>query len=71
LHQAGGFQRGQPAFAASRKRRGDPVIHFIVHDEGDSVGVIVVEGVKASQDLTGWIMDQDREIQVARRAISP
>ena len=34
--------------------------HFVVHDEGDSVGVVVVEGVKAGQDLVGWIMDQDR-----------
>jgi (2R)-sulfolactate sulfo-lyase subunit alpha len=40
------------------------VIHFVVHDEGDSVGVVVVEGVKAGQELTGWIMDQDREIKV-------
>jgi (2R)-sulfolactate sulfo-lyase subunit alpha len=28
------------------------------------VGVVVVEGVKASQELTGWIMDQDRELKV-------
>ena len=40
------------------------MIHFVVHDEGDSVGVVVVEGVKAGQELTGWIMDQDKEIQV-------
>ena len=40
------------------------MIHFVVHDEGDSVGVVVVEGVKASQELTGWIMDQDRQIKV-------
>ena len=46
------------------------MIHFVVHDEGDSVGVVVVEGVKASQELTGWIMDQDREIKVrAQREI--
>ena len=38
------------------------MIDFVVHDEGDSVGVVVVEGVKAGADLTGWIMDQDREI---------
>lgn len=36
--------------------------HFVVHDEDDSVGVVVVEGVKAGQDLIGWIMDQDRTI---------
>jgi (2R)-sulfolactate sulfo-lyase subunit alpha len=40
------------------------MIHFVVHDEKDSVGVIVVEGVKAGQELAGWIMDQDSEIKV-------
>jgi len=39
------------------------MIHFVVHDENDSVGVVVVEGVKAGDTLTGWIMDQDREIR--------
>lgn len=37
-------------------------IHFVVHDENDSVGVVVVEGVKAGDALTGWIMDQDKVI---------
>jgi (2R)-sulfolactate sulfo-lyase subunit alpha len=37
-------------------------VHFVVHDEGDSVGVVVVEGVKAGDSLTGWIMDQDKTI---------
>ncbi len=32
------------------------MIHFVVHDEHDSVGVVVVEGVKAGQRLTGWLM---------------
>ena len=36
------------------------MIHFVVHDENDSVGVVVVEGVKSGQKLSGWIMDQDR-----------
>ena len=39
------------------------MIDFVVHDEGDSVGVVVVEGVKAGAEITGWIMDQDREIK--------
>ncbi|MCB1788349.1 MAG: UxaA family hydrolase [Chromatiaceae bacterium] len=39
------------------------MIDFVVHDEGDSVGVVVVEGVQAGADLTGWIMDQDKEIK--------
>ena len=38
------------------------MIDFVVHDEGDSVGVVVVEGVKAGAELTGWIMDQDKDI---------
>ena len=36
------------------------MIHYVLHDENDSVGVVVVEGVKAGQELKGWIMDQDR-----------
>lgn len=47
------------------------MIHFVVHDEGDSVGVVVVEGVKASQELNGWIMDQDREIKVRAQSDIP
>ena len=40
------------------------MIHFVVHDENDSVGVVVVEGVKSGHELTGWIMDQDKEVKV-------
>ena len=38
------------------------MIHFVVHDDGDSVGVVVVEGVSAGDDLSGWVMDQDTDI---------
>ena len=38
------------------------MIHFVVHDENDSVGVVVVEGVKAGTSLTGLILDEDRTI---------
>ncbi|MEG6504585.1 UxaA family hydrolase [Nitratidesulfovibrio sp. 1201_IL3209] len=37
-------------------------IQFLVHEDGDSVGVVVVEGVKAGQDLTGWVMAEDKTI---------
>lgn len=40
------------------------MIHFIVHDEGDSVGVVVVEGIEPGQELTGWVMDQDKTINI-------
>ena len=47
------------------------MIHFVVHDENDSVGVVVVEGVKNGQRLTGWIMDQDKDIQVVAKGDIP
>jgi (2R)-sulfolactate sulfo-lyase subunit alpha len=40
------------------------MIHFVVHEDGDGVGVVVLEGIKAGQELTGWIMEQDRDIKV-------
>ena len=47
------------------------MIHFVVHDENDSVGVVVVEGVRNGQKLTGWIMDQDRDITVDAKSDIP
>jgi (2R)-sulfolactate sulfo-lyase subunit alpha len=47
------------------------MIHFVVHDENDSVGVVVVEGVKSGQRLTGWIMDQDKDIHVDAKSDIP
>lgn len=40
------------------------MIHFVVHSEQDSAGVVVVEGIQAGQTLTGWIMDVDRTLQL-------
>ena len=39
------------------------MIDFVVHDEGDSVGVVVVEGVKAGDAINGWVMDQNLDIK--------
>ena len=47
------------------------MIHFVVHDEHDSVGVVVVEGVKAGQQLNGWIMDQNKDIEVSAKSDIP
>jgi (2R)-sulfolactate sulfo-lyase subunit alpha len=47
------------------------VIHFVVHDENDSVGVVVVEGVKAGSKIQGWIMDQDKDIEVTAKSDIP
>ncbi len=37
---------------------------FLVHEEGDSVGVIVVEEVDAGQEMTGWVMSTDATINI-------
>jgi (2R)-sulfolactate sulfo-lyase subunit alpha len=38
--------------------------HFIVHDKTDTVGVVVVENVKAGETLTGWVLEDDSTIKV-------
>ena len=47
------------------------MIHFVVHDEGDGVGVVVVEGVKAGQELTGWIMEDDKDLRIVAKSDIP
>ena len=47
------------------------MIHFVVHDENDAVGVVVVEGVKAGQKLNGWIMDQDKDLTIEAKSDIP
>jgi len=47
------------------------MIHFVVHRDGDGVGVVVVEGVRAGQELIGWIMEEDREMRVVARSDVP
>lgn len=47
------------------------MIHFVLHDARDTVAVVVVEGVKAGTYMTGWIMDDDRTIQVKARQDIP
>ena len=38
---------------------------FLVHDDRDAVGVVVVEGVAAGDDLSGWVMNCDKTISLA------
>jgi (2R)-sulfolactate sulfo-lyase subunit alpha len=47
------------------------MIHFVVHDEHDSVGVVVVEGVKAGTKINGWIMDQDKDMTIEAKSDIP
>lgn len=45
--------------------------HFVLHEAKDTVAVVVVEGVKAGQTLTGWIMDEDRTVELRARQDIP
>ena len=37
-------------------------IDFLVHEAADGVGVVVVEGLKANQEITGWVMKEDETV---------
>lgn len=39
-------------------------IDFLVHESADGVGVAVVEGLAANQEITGWVMKEDETITV-------
>ena len=47
------------------------MIHFVLHDAKDTVAVVVVEDVKSGMPLTGWIMDEDRMININARQDIP
>ena len=47
------------------------MVDFVVHEEGDGVGVVVVEGIKAGQPLKGWIMEEDKDIGVTAQSEIP
>ena len=47
------------------------MIHFVLHDPHDTVAVVVVEGVKAVAALTGWVMDDDRTVELTARQDIP
>ena len=40
------------------------MIHILVHDKKDTVGVAVIEGIKAGQEMIGWVMEDDSTIKV-------
>ena len=42
-------------------------IDFLVHEEGDGVGVVVKENLKAGSECTGWIMQENKTIKFTIR----
>ena len=47
------------------------MIHFVLHDARDNVAVVVVEGVKAGMELNGWIMDEDKSMNIVAKSDIP
>ncbi len=47
------------------------MIHFVVHEPGDVVGVVVVARVRAGNDLTGWVMDGDPTLNIKSESDIP
>lgn len=39
-------------------------IDFLVHEAADGVGVAVVEGLSAGQEITGWVMKEDKTVTI-------
>lgn len=48
----------------SKTKSTKSTIHFIVHEPKDTVGVVVVEGIRAGQTLRGWVMASDKTLSV-------
>jgi (2R)-sulfolactate sulfo-lyase subunit alpha len=46
-------------------------VHFIMHEPGDSCGVVVVEGVHKGDILTGWVMSSDGTITLEAKSDIP
>ena len=40
------------------------MIHCVLHEEQDSVAVVVVEGIQAGQDMNALILDDNRTIMI-------
>lgn len=47
------------------------VIHCVLHEEKDSVAVVVVEGIQAGQEMTALILDDNRTLTIKAAAAIP
>ena len=47
------------------------MIHAVLHEREDTVGVAVVEGIKAGVELNAWIMDDDKLVTIVARQEIP
>ena len=44
---------------------------FLVHDDRDHAGVVVVEGIGAGRELSGWSMETDATVSITTRDAIP
>jgi (2R)-sulfolactate sulfo-lyase subunit alpha len=61
-------QAGAAAVDADPSRR---TIHIVLHEAKDTVGVAVVEGIRAGTQLNAWIMDEDEIVTVPAKQEIP
>ena len=58
--------------AANQSNAGErKTIHIVLHEAKDTVGVAVVEGIKAGSHLNAWIMDEDEIVTVSAKQDIP
>ncbi|MGF6509375.1 (2R)-sulfolactate sulfo-lyase subunit alpha [Paraburkholderia sp. 32] len=70
-HTAAGApqQSGEGSSASPSSDR--KTIHIVLHEAKDTVGVAVVEGIKAGTQLNAWIMDDDELVTISARQNIP
>jgi len=61
-------QADSSAANADQARR---TIHIVLHEAKDTVGVAVVEGIRAGTQLNAWIMDEDEIVTVPAKQDIP
>ena len=78
VNRIGDIQMSQAAQAAqqgdSTAAQADSArrtIHIVLHEAKDTVGVAVVEGIKAGTQLNAWIMDEDEIVTVVAKQDIP
>jgi (2R)-sulfolactate sulfo-lyase subunit alpha len=62
---------GAKCFNPSKPLKENFVIHCVLHEEKDSVAVVVVEGIEAGQSMTALILDDNRTITIKANAAIP
>ena len=45
--------------------------HFIVHEQEDTVGVVVVSLIKDGEQVSGWVMETDETVTVKANSDLP